>query len=89
MGKLNRDRENDAWTEMVCCLAMDSGAHLDDNVCEGVRVGFAASRNSNLEHIGSEVVSFSQQVLAVLVIYWWAKMRNSNFGAQFFSIVRR
>ena len=48
-------------------LAMDSEANLEHNVGEGVHVGFAAPRNSNLEHI--YVVSLGYQATFTIPAY--------------------
>ena len=48
------------------------------------RVRGTSSRNSNLEHIDSEEVSFNKQGWRCLYRFLLGKMRNSYFGAQLF-----
>ena len=70
-----------AW-EVGVGLAMDSETNLEHNVCEGVHVRLAASRNSNLEHIDNEVVTFKH--IWQCLFLSTGNMRKCFFGVQLF-----
>ena len=69
--KLNRARQR--W---VSGPAMDSAANIEQNVCEGAQVWFAASRNSNLETLTAK--RFRSTInFGGTYFQQWAKMKTS------------
>ena len=66
----------------VSGLAMDFEATFEKNVSQGLHVGLASSRNSNLEHIDSELVSFNKQIVVVLIFISGLEISTSHVGAR-------